>query len=103
MALDRANLNRLEIGMSKDQVMQIMGTKTNYYHRLHHAATIIPHPYKTGTATVDGKNYEILYYLTERRKRDAAFTPVVLENNRVVGWGWTFVDETIRRDQIDVR
>ncbi len=103
MAMDRANLNRLAIGMTKDQVMQIMGTKTAYYHRLHHAAVVIPHPYKTGTATANGRNYEILYYLTEKRRRDAAFTPVVLEDNRVVGWGWTFVNETIRRNRIDVR
>lgn len=103
MALARANLSKLQVGMSRAQVMQIMGTNTHYYRRLHRRETIIPHPYKTATATKDGKNYEILYYLTDHKKGDDALTPVVLEQDHVIGWGWTFLGDNIRRFQIDVR
>jgi hypothetical protein len=44
----------------------------------------------------DGTDVLILYYLTQPARRysqaqDQDLTPIVLENDKVVGWGWLYI------------
>jgi hypothetical protein len=44
----------------------------------------------------------ILYYVTEHQRRwrtaeDHELTPVVLENDKVIGWGWSYLRRNMDR------
>lgn len=65
-----ANLNKLSVGMTKEQVMQIMGgfaAKTR--------DSLIPNPYKTEPFIVGKTQYEALYYMI---RKYSPFTPIKL-------------------------
>lgn len=76
---NRINMGSLEIGMSQDQVLDIMG-----------------HPYKTEERQVDNKIYDVWYYITEptilgqTQLVTKNFTPVVFESGVLKGWGRNF-------------
>lgn len=63
-------------------------------------------PWRTaGFSLVDGTKVRILYYVTQPprkyyRPSDEALTPLVLENDRLVGWGWSFLRQNSDRYQI---
>ena len=82
------NINKLDLGMSKEQVQEIMTTKNHYHAGAHRRPTIISHPYKRELMEVESKHYEILYYYTKYAKRDAALTPVIFLDGKVIGIGW---------------
>ena len=107
-ALNRQNLSYLQVGMTKDTVMEQMGNgfATDTYTNLQ--SVTATNPYKSEMHTVDGRAYEALYYYTDtvKKKRinvhlpglekanpilDEELTPVVLQNNRVIGWGRAFL------------
>ena len=90
----QTNINRLQLGMTKDEVVEIMGTKTHYGKQPHRQPTVTPHPYKREVATQNGKGYEILYYYTKHTRGDAALTPVILSEGKVIGWGPTSLRST---------
>ncbi|MCG9696128.1 DUF3192 domain-containing protein [Shewanella sp. Isolate11] len=72
---NRANLAKLSLGMSRDQVMTLMGTAD----------------FNEAYLKQD-KQVFVLYYRTQRVKGDGTTTkeectPIVLADNAVVGWG----------------
>ena len=77
-------MNKLEIGMSKEQVLSVMGEK--------YAADIS-----------SGDNaFEVLYYPTSigddvRKTTDSEMrlTPLVFDEGILIGWGWEFFDTNI--------
>jgi serine protease inhibitor ecotin len=91
---NRAHLNQLQPGMSKDQVLHVMGTR-NYRN--------VTNPYRTELFQArDGLQVEVLYYATANRDNDRSFlgdelTPIVLENDVLAGWGWSYVRENAAR------
>jgi hypothetical protein len=80
--------------MSKAQVLQTMGTENYKY---------LTNPYRTENfAARDGTRIEILYYATADRSNDRSFlgdelTPIVLEADRLVGWGWSHLKGNAER------
>lgn len=90
----QTNINRLQLGMTKDEVVAVMGTKTHYGKQPHRQPTVTPHPYKREVAVQNGKHYEILYYYTKHIRGDAALTPVILIEGKVIGWGRTSLRST---------
>lgn len=73
---NRENMNKIKLGMNKDQVK----------------ATMQSDPYKTEAHTVDNNEIEIWFYLTEgrkafRRQGEDDYTPFVFKNNTLIGWG----------------
>ncbi|MCK5473097.1 MAG: DUF3192 domain-containing protein [Planctomycetes bacterium] len=90
-AANRDNLNKLEIGMSKNEVLKIMGK-----------------PYQREA----GEQCEWLFYLTTAEhfpRIDSDYTPLAFENSRLIGWGRNFykektykydvkIDQTIKQD-----
>jgi len=125
---NRENLVRLSVGMSKDDVLQVMGNKTITTTRVitfpskadikrmervseSEAARRINNPYRVETLKgKDGQIHQVLFYYTDLKKVDGAITddeltPIVLLDEKVVGWGWGFLNENISKYhmQIDVR
>lgn len=94
--INRQNLKKLQVGMSKQEVITIMGEKS------------------AGSATSGDGTLKILYYRTNIKSDGKGITsaeafaaeikdqltPVVFENGRLTGWGWRFVGSNIdKHDQ----
>ena len=106
-APNRGHLGQLSLGMDKQKVLKLMGTrvmkvKSDLFH-----AVIINNPYRSETLDdKDGKNYEVLYYVTDNKNDDflvgdSDLTPLVIDNDgKLVGWGQNFLTEFITRNQV---
>ena len=85
---NRAYMLNLKIGMSKSQVLALMGS-----------------PYKTESYQIEGKNLEFWLYLTEgrgiydRTLRDSNFAPLAFENDVLLGWGRNYYENKLRIEQ----
>lgn len=92
-AENRENIARLNLGMSKEQVMVIMGNNT-----ASGLGETISNPYKREfIKTKNGNTLEVLYYYTEQigdKNWEMGMTPVSFEQGKVVGIGWRFLDST---------
>ena len=96
-ALNRGHLQKLSVGMTREQAMAIMGTRT--FRDDDNDDFIVPNPYRSESyQAVDGTVYELLSYYTDLNKRDSKLskdetTPLIFENGKLIGWGWVFVDK----------
>jgi len=82
----RNNLNHLEVGMTKDEVIGIMGPP--YTREMFPDET--------------GQPVEVLVYITQYTDSgpipDSDKTPICLRNGRLIGWGRNFYDRTQKHD-----
>lgn len=91
---NKHNIALLSVGMTRQQVDQIMGTDTagGTLGTVHRAQ--VSNPYRVETVTgADHTPYEILFYYTDLRARDDRvsndeLTPVLLQDGNVVGVGY---------------
>ena len=99
---NQENIMKLSVGMSKGDVMKIMGTEcVDAFRHTGKGRPPLPaacNPYKTETQNVDGKSYEVLYYVTDQMKDDGAITddeltPLYLQNDKLIGWGRNFLNQ----------
>ena len=90
---NQAKLTQISAGMAKAEVIALMGTQT--------ATTkdgVVNNPWTVESfADRDGVQYEVLYYVTRKNQpftpvRKSLATPVVLKDNKVVGWGKDALD-----------
>ncbi|MBI4243208.1 MAG: DUF3192 domain-containing protein [Planctomycetes bacterium] len=94
---NRENLPKLTVGMKKNQVLGMMGTKTI----VTKDGSKINNPYTSETVMdSDGQVYEILFYYTNLNSIDDVIsqdelTPVILTNDTLAGWGWNLLKEKI--------
>lgn len=87
------NVSRIELGMTRQQLDDVMGKGETVFHdRIR-----LTNPWHTEAMKIRGNiRVEILYYVTQGYAWKAYFdtstlVPVVLENDRVVGWGREFL------------
>lgn len=85
--LNRANLVKLQIGMSKGEVLEIMG--------------------KPDQIEAD-ENIEIWYYDTGSENTfyggyERTYTPLAFKNDKLASWGKRFVDEPEEIDKHEIR
>ena len=81
------NIQKISPGLTKEQVVEIMGTKEAQIKSTH-----VSNPYKRDFFTQGKDDYEILYYLTRRYPAFTAIkqsqaTPIVIKNGKVIGLG----------------
>ena len=88
---------KLEVGMTKDQVIAVMGVKgygevSNPFKR-----EVIPGP--------NGEIYDVLYYYTEfiEKNWEEGVTPVVMKSDKVIGWGWKFLDDSDFKKTVTIK
>ncbi len=91
---NKEKINRITMNMSKKDLLILMGTST-YRPNL---GDPVPNPYRTEALRTRKGAYEVLFYFTEPVKAnmpitDAELTPVVLRNEKVIGWGWAAYQE----------
>jgi len=93
---NKENLKKLSAGQPKNLVMELMGTDPSKG-----VFMWIDNPYRTEVLVgKDGKTYEVLYYYTDMKTRDDKITddeltPVVLQDGKLVGWGYPFLDQKV--------
>lgn len=114
-APNRANLLRLSIGMSKQKVINIMGTEEMiaFYAPpgtglIHRKTIIITNPYRSEIFQGKDKTLEVIYYVTDVKRDDGAITddeltPLVFDNGTLIGWGWSFLVESVKKYEIRIR
>lgn len=101
---NRAALNRVDIGMTKGQVVTTMGDRS----ATEAASGTYTNPFKRETIKgLDGKTYDVLFYYTQQigdKAIESGLTPIVFLDNKVSGIGWGYLDSlsgnstsTIRR------
>ncbi len=94
LARNRENLGRLTIGMSKAQLLEIMGDDR----AVTVEGAIVTNPYRREVAMApDGTFLDVLFYCTDRQRSDRniaddELTPIVLGDGHVIGWGWSFLE-----------
>ena len=108
----RENLIKISIGMSKQEVINIMGTKTKeaYYHGGldKWAFSTINNPYRSEIIQGKGKTLEVIYYVTDDKNNDGAIsddelTPLVFDEGKLIGWGWSFLQDNVRKYELRMR
>ncbi len=82
---NRDNLMRVDLGMTREQVIEIMGKPD----------------LNEAYLTDDGGTLLILFYYTNRKWADGNFTkdectPLVFENAKIIGWGDEFYQNKIK-------
>ena len=84
---NRNSMLKLNINMSKEQVLETMGN-----------------PRKTEAYLIEKRNIEFWFYLTEGLTvgnkaggiKDEHLTPLSFENGKLIGWGRNFYDRTLK-------
>lgn len=83
---NNSNLLKLEIGDLKSSVIEIMGN-----------------PHKNEKYQIENHNYDVWFYRTawtpDERETDDEFTPIVIIDGKVAGWGRNYYDNTIKIKQ----
>jgi hypothetical protein len=99
---NRDNMTKIALGMTKVDVMAVMGNKTIYIkNRIGRTVGTVSNPSKTEAWQTKEHTYESLYYYTHSeqaqypfkdfRVLDRELTPIVFQDGKVIGWGSEFL------------
>lgn len=113
-SINRDNFLKLNVGMSKQEAMNIMGAKpmTAYYKPGTYGKTvsvIINNPYRSEILKGKGdKIIGVLYYVTDDKNNDGAISdnetmPLVFEESKLMGWGWNSLEYSIKKYEIVIK
>ena len=97
---NRERLNGLSAGMSRQEVLDTMGTET-----IEAQGSVITNPYRTEMHRTGGHVVELLLYYTDIQKQDGAITdneltPLVVIDGELDGWGWSHWNDVRNRFEI---
>lgn len=106
-AHNRIVLDQLKVGLSLNDVKNLFGygeVKTS-------DKGIITNPYRTGTfKDKSGNEFIILFYYTDNKGKsiknvinDQDLTPLVFQDNKLIGWGWTFIEDDLNKFELRFR
>jgi|GEM_PF-505257 len=115
-AKNRQKVRVLKIGMTKSDVLAVMGTgdvrvRTVYYQYGNHwdfpfEAETVHNPVRNELwNSMSGKAYEVVYYFTRIATLDGTVsddetTPLVFENDTLAGQGWSFLNDLIKKESL---
>lgn len=112
-ATNRHNLTKLTPGLSKSQVLSIMGDTTfvleasDAIHGVYEKQQV-SNPYRTETMAGVRDTFLVLFYHTDVKVLDGAvtddeLTPLVFKDDKLIGWGWMFLEDTAKKYEIRIR
>lgn len=105
---------RLSVGMSKKSAIGVMGTKPMHVYSnstgydLLYKGLKINNPYRSEIINSAEGTLEVAYYVTDVKRDDGAITddeltPLVFRGDKLIGWGWRFLQDTARNHQVIVK
>ena len=107
---NRHNLTKLSIGMSKEQVFEIMGEEAGKEHigplLASYGNVSVTNPYKKEILQGKNETYEVYYYFTSKARyniTDKELTPLVFGEGKLMGWGWRFIETNIQKYELRIR
>ena len=106
---EMVNLHSIHNGMSPQEVKAVLNDKVVTGYDLVNSKKQIftpitlKNPYREETLKSGDKTYEVAYYFTSIKKQDGMITddeltPLVFENSRLIGQGWTFLN-ALKKEQ----
>jgi len=97
------DIEQVEVGMTSDEVTSVMGTAVDAGYEMaaengSYEEILVENPYKEEIFEDLLARYRVLYYVTYIRKADGKITddeltPLVFEDDRLIGMGQDFLDE----------
>ncbi|MFA6350414.1 MAG: DUF3192 domain-containing protein [Candidatus Omnitrophota bacterium] len=89
---NRDNLGKLSIGMTKEQVLDLMGTKPFVCNNM-----TIANPFRVSMLQGSSQMYEVLYYVVKVVTDDNIIDeneliPLILVDGKLAGWGWDYLE-----------
>jgi len=113
-ANNRMNLLKLSNGMTKPQVLEIMGVGEAKVCCPIHTVT---NPHRSEAYQAGGAAWEILFYYTDKKTetfntpagsnagviQDDELVPLVFRDGKLDGWGWSYWNDVVQRYEIRVR
>jgi hypothetical protein len=104
---NRSKLVNLSPGLSRADVLRVMGTAPMEVHDSDNMSTI-NNPYRTEMYNAGSVRIEIIYYYTDVKHADGAITddeltPLVLKDGVLDGWGWSYLNDTAAKYEIRLR
>ncbi|MFH0731498.1 MAG: DUF3192 domain-containing protein [Candidatus Omnitrophota bacterium] len=105
IAQNQMNVSNLSSGMPKEEVLKAMENRGLIAYQDGEQITVA-NPSKTETLQGKEKKIEVLYYMTESVNGDYTvtddkLTPLVFEDNLLIGWGRDFLQGIIRKYEIE--
>jgi len=109
--MNRDNLSKLSVGMTKrqvskamkDQVFVLGGASVTPFGTSFSRAWTLRNPCKSETLQgKNGKPLDVRYYVVDGQEEsnkipDDEMTPLVFENGKLIGWGWDFFKANIQK------
>lgn len=111
-AVNRENLLKLTIGISREEALEIMGTEdfiATYWPGGGLVLEVtINNPYRSEILQGKEKTFEIIHYVTDVKRDDGAITddeltPLVFDDGKLIGWGWSFLEANVQKYEIRMR
>jgi hypothetical protein len=113
---NRMNLMRLSPGMAKSEVLDIMGVGKQ---RICCPIRTVTNPHRSEAYTANGVQFEVLFYYTDKKTltpdkgvmgdgannkiEDDELLPIVFQDGKLAGWGWSFWNDAVQRYEIRIR
>ncbi|MDP8266284.1 MAG: DUF3192 domain-containing protein [Candidatus Aceula meridiana] len=101
---NETNLKMLSVGMSKQEVLSIMGTETKKGGYLDDYQSV-DNPHKIEVIDVGRQTFEVVYYFTSTRDdrmggkyepiKFQELTPLLFQKGKLVGWGADFMRNNV--------
>jgi len=111
-ARTREKLLKTVVGMSKEKVVNIVGTKPKEVidpkASNDQIFATISNPYRSETIQGNGKNLEVVFYVTDDKDGNSVIsneelTPLVFEEGKMIGWGWSYLVSDDQKFEITVK
>jgi hypothetical protein len=102
-AHNRSQLMKLSPGMTRGEVLAVMGQET-----VNVDGEKVTNPYRNESYRAGDQSFEILFYYTDLKARDGAITddeltPLVLKDGVLDGWGWSYLHDVAAKYEIRLR
>lgn len=101
-------IDKLLIGVSREEALALIGRTVTVGYELREGSTdeyqpvTSPNPYRSQQITTGKDVYQVDYYLTRINTAngtisDDELTPLVFESNKLIGKGWEFFREKVKK------
>lgn len=101
-ACEDKRVKQLDTGITRDSAMTVIGQDL----KPGAAPDSFPNVYKRARYLINGKNYEVLYFVSndEKQGKDSVktknLTPLVFRENKLIGRGWSYWDSVSKANNI---